>query len=169
LTAFVAARAGFDVTISVRHPHQRSAAWRLGASRVVDSDRAALLDASSGRPPDVVFETVGGEAATLDLALEVVRPGGSIVTLGLFTRLLTLHPLRFLAKEVRIVPSMMYSRKGGRPDFVAALELLRTDHERLATLITHQVGLGEIDRAFALAADKRSGAIKVSIGMGQKL
>jgi 2-desacetyl-2-hydroxyethyl bacteriochlorophyllide A dehydrogenase len=169
LTAFVAARRGSVVTVSVRHPHQRRAALALGVSRVVDSDRDAIIAASAARQPDVVFETVGGHAATLDLALEVVRPGGSIVALGLFTRPVTLHPLRFLAKEARIVSSMMYSRNGRRPDFVEALELLRDDRERLATLVTHHVPLDEIDRGFAIAADKRSGAIRVSVEAAQKL
>ena len=169
LTAFVAARGGFNVTVSVRHPHQGRAALMLGASWVVDSDHDAILGAASRHQPDVVFETVGGRAATLDLALEVVRPGGSIVTMGLFTRSVTLNPVRFLAKEVRLVSSMMYSRKGLRPDFVAALELLRDHRERLAPLITHHVQLGEIDRGFRIAADKRSGAIKVCVDVAQKL
>jgi 2-desacetyl-2-hydroxyethyl bacteriochlorophyllide A dehydrogenase len=169
LTAFVAARRGSVVTISVRHPHQRRTALALGVSRVVDADRDAVLAASAARQPDVVFETVGGHAATLDLALEVIRPGGSIVALGLFTRPVTLHPLRFLAKEARIVSSMMYSRNGQRPDFVEAIALLRDDCERLATLVTHHVPLAEIDRGFALAADKRSGAIKVTVAVAQKL
>jgi threonine dehydrogenase-like Zn-dependent dehydrogenase len=81
----------------------------------------------------------------------------------------TLHPLRFLAKEARIVSSMMYSRNGQRPDFVEALELLRDNREHLATLVTHHVALGEIDRGFAIAADKRSGSIKVSVEVAQKL
>ena len=169
LTAFVATRAGCSVTVSVRHPHQGRAALLLGASRVVASDRDAILGSASGRQPDVVFETIGGQAATLDLALEAVRSGGSIVILGLFTRPVTLHPLRLLAKEVRISSSMMYSRKGGCPDFVTALRLLRNDRERLATLITHHVPLESIDRGFAVAVDKRSGAVKVCVDVAQKL
>lgn len=169
LTAFVAAQRGYDVTVSVRHPHQGEAARLLGASRSIASDRDAILRFSQGRQPDVVFETVGGEAPTLDLALEAVRPGGSIVTLGLFTRPVTLHPIRFLAKEVQVVSSMMYSRKGGRPDFVTALDLLRTNRERLATLITHRVPLESIGRGFAIAADKSSGAVKVCVDVNQEL
>ncbi len=169
LTALVAARRGFDVTISLRHPHQRLAAQRLGASRIVASERDAVLGAARRRQPDVVFETVGGQAGTLDLALESVRPGGAIVTMGLFTHPITLHPTRFLAKEVRIVSSMMYSRKNAVPDFVVALELLWDDRERLAPLVTHHVTLEAIDRGFATAADKRSGAIKVCVDVAQKL
>jgi threonine dehydrogenase-like Zn-dependent dehydrogenase len=85
------------------------------------------------------------------------------VTLGVFTRPLQLDPLRFLAKEVRITASMMYRRSGPQPDFATALSLLSAERARLASLITHRVPLEHIERGFALAADKRSGAIKVRV------
>jgi 2-desacetyl-2-hydroxyethyl bacteriochlorophyllide A dehydrogenase len=169
LTAFVAARAGGIVTLSARHPHQADAGRVLGATRIVATDRDAVLEATRDRQPDVVLETVGGDSSTVELALEAVRPGGAIVSVGLFTRPLTLHPLRFLAKEARVTASMMYSRKGDRPDFAAALAFLREEQGRLASLITHRVPLDAIGRGFAIAADKSSGALKVCVEPGQKL
>ncbi|MEO6025697.1 MAG: alcohol dehydrogenase catalytic domain-containing protein [Candidatus Binatia bacterium] len=163
LTAFVAARAGCAVTIAVRHEHQRRAALRLGAARVVSGDRTGVLDAAAMQPPDVVFEAVGGRSDTLDMALAAVRPGGTIVTLGLFTQPIVLHPIRFLAKEVHLVSSMMYSRKGRVADFVTAIDLLSHGREELATLITHHVPLAAIEEGFTLASDKSSGAIKVRV------
>lgn len=163
LTTFVAVRAGCAVTIGVRHEHQRRAALRLGASHVVSSDRASVLAAAEAQQPEVVFEAVGGRSDTLDMALAAVRPGGSIVMLGLFTQPLMLHPIRFLAKEVHLVSSMMYSRNDRIPDFVAAIDLLSRGRLDLATLITHHVPLAAIDEGFGLASDKRSGAIKVRV------
>lgn len=163
LTVFVLARSGCEVTVSVRYPHQRDLAVRLGATHVVDSEPEALLAAVRHRAPDVVFETVGGQAGPLDVALEAVRAGGVIVTLGVFSRPLSLHPLRFLAKEATLTASMMYSRKGGRSDFASALELLRDHREQLAAVITHRVPFARIDEGFRIAADKRSGAVKVSV------
>jgi 2-desacetyl-2-hydroxyethyl bacteriochlorophyllide A dehydrogenase len=169
LTAFAAARAGGTVTMTARHPHQGEAARQLGAVRIVATDRDAVLAATRDRQPDVVLETVGGDSSTIELALEAVRPGGAIVSVGLFTRPITLHPLRFLAKEARVTASMMYSRKGDRPDFVTALAFLREEQRRLATLITHRVPLDAIARGFAIAADKSSGALKVCVERRQKL
>ena len=163
LTAFMAARVGASVTISVRHPHQGAAALRLGAHDVVDADPHAVIARVAPRPPDVVFETVGGRAATLPLALAAVRPGGTIVTLGVFSTPIVLDPIAFLTKEVRVMASMMYSRKAPDADFTIALRVLRDERSRLATLVTHDVPLSEIDRAFALASDKHSGAIKVAV------
>jgi 2-desacetyl-2-hydroxyethyl bacteriochlorophyllide A dehydrogenase len=169
LTAFVAAQRGCTVTISVRHPHQRRLARLFGSSRIVSSNREAILDVFQETRFDVVFETVGGKATTIDVALASVREGGSIVVLGLFNKPVTLDPVPFLAKEVRIVSSMMYSRNGRVPDFVAALEILQNERKRLSALITHHVSLEAIDDGFSLASDKRSGAIKVCVDMSQKL
>jgi len=160
VTAFLAARTGASVAVSTRHAHQRQAALRLGAFRVLETDEAVLGMTSA--PPNIVFETVGGRAATLPLALACLRPGGTIVTMGVFSRPMTLDPLVFLAKEVRLVASMTYSRRE-RPDFTAALETLRDARADLAPLVTHTVPLAEIQRGFVLARDKRSGAVKVAV------
>ncbi len=162
LAAFVVADRGADVTISARYAQQRAAARDLGATRVLDADRAAVLAACADDRPDVVLETVGGAGGTLDLALEVVRPGGRIVGLGMFTQPIALDPLRFLMKEVRLVSSMTYCRRG-EPDFVHALDLLARECVRLQRLITHRVPLADVARGFAIAADKTSGAIKVAV------
>ncbi len=58
---------------------------------------------------------------------------------------------------------MTYCRRGARTDFETALALLAAERARLAALITHRVPLTEAARAFALAADKASGAIKVAV------
>jgi 2-desacetyl-2-hydroxyethyl bacteriochlorophyllide A dehydrogenase len=162
LAAFAAAARGGRVTVSARHPHQAEAARALGIG-VVGTAQEEILARFDGAPPDVVLETVGGLAATLDLALRVVRPGGRIVALGKFTRPITLPPLRFLMKEVHLTSSMTYCHRGARPDFEIALALLARAAPQLAPLITHRVALTDVERGFALAADKTSGAIKVVV------
>lgn len=169
LTAFVLAQSGCEVTLAARYSHQRDRGLGVGAARVVGSERDAVLEAVRGhRAPDLVFETVGGQDGPLDLALEAVRAGGSIVTLGVFSRPLSLHPLRFLAKEATLTASLMYSRKGGRPDFATALTLLSEHRDQLASLITDRVPLERINEGFRLAGDKRAGAVKVSVDVARE-
>lgn len=163
LAAFVAVTRGARVTVSARHRHQAEAARMLGAHDVVGTGREEILARCAAAPPDAVLETVGGATATLDLALRAARPGGRIVALGVFTEPISLPPLLFLVKEVRLLPSMTYCRRGPHTDFETALALLGRERARLATLITHRVPLREVARAFALAADKASGAIKVAV------
>jgi len=162
LAAFAAVRVGAQVTVSARHRHQAAAARALGAARVVDATPDVIARHAASAPPDIVVETVGGSAETLDLALRVVRPGGRVVALGKFTQPIALPPLRFLMKEVQLASSMTYCRQGPRPDFATALALL-AEHPRLATLVTHTVALADVARGFALAADKASGALKVAV------
>lgn len=166
LSVMVARAAGAaEVLISARHPHQAEKARRLGA-RVFearddgDSARAAY---AADHPIDAVIETVGGIADTIGDAVRCVRPGGSVVVLGVFATLPSLPALLLLTKEVRIVGSMVYDRTGPRADFDVAIDLLARQREAAASLITHRVGLDAIQSAFRTAADKRSGAIKVCV------
>ena len=92
------------------------------------------------------------------------RPGGTICVLGAFTSSPPFPALFVLAKELRIVGSLVYGRAGARADFDIVLDILRRQGRRIAeTLITHRFPLADIGRAFATAADKTTGSIKVTI------
>jgi 2-desacetyl-2-hydroxyethyl bacteriochlorophyllide A dehydrogenase len=167
LMAVVAARAGGagEIVVTARRPQQKAAALALGADRVVDDgDLAGLLGDAVEAPIDLVIETVGGTADTLDSAVAACRPGGSICVLGAFTRSPTFPALFVLAKELRIIGSFVYSRAGARADFDIVLDLLRRQGQRIAsTLITHRFPLDQIGQAFETAADKKTGSIKVTV------
>ncbi len=167
LMSAAAARAtgAADVWITARYPQQSRAAESLGATRIfsgADASRAVAA-AASERPIDVVIETVGGAADTLPEALQLVRPGGTIAVLGLFANTAALDVFSLVVREVRVVGSLTYGRAGLRADFDIALQLLAAQPERFRQLITHAVPLREVARGFAIAADKRSGSIKVAV------
>jgi 2-desacetyl-2-hydroxyethyl bacteriochlorophyllide A dehydrogenase len=164
LMAVAAARAGgaAEIVVTARRPQQRAAALALGAGRVLDPTDPAALDVSA----DLVVETVGGEADTLDTAAAACRPGGTICVLGVFNRAPTFPAIPVLVKELRLVGSFVYGRAGARADFDIALDLLAREGARLAaTVITHRFGLDEIAPAFRTAADKATGSIKVTIAV----
>jgi len=122
------------------------------------------MSEASDDPVDLVIETVGGTADTLDTAVAVCRPGGTICVLGAFTKSPPFPALFVLVKELRILGSLVYGRAGARADFDIALDLLRRQGKRIAeTLITHRFPLDRIDDAFRTAADKTTGSIKVTI------
>jgi threonine dehydrogenase-like Zn-dependent dehydrogenase len=64
---------------------------------------------------------------------------------------------------VTVAWSYCYAHGEERADFADALRLLGDGRERLARLLTHSVPLDDAASAFALAADRRAGAIKVSV------
>ncbi|MCY3963876.1 MAG: alcohol dehydrogenase catalytic domain-containing protein [Acidobacteria bacterium] len=148
------------VAITARHPHQAAAAKRLGAHEVLD---AGSPDDLTGYDADLVVETVGGLADTMTAAGIALAPGGTICVLGVFMGPLTLDPLVLLGKEARLQWSNCYSRRPGEVDFVEAVELLVAGADGFDSLLTHQVPLNEIERAFEIAGDKRSGAVKVTV------
>ena len=167
LMAVAAARAAgaAEVWIAARYEQQERAALRLGATRVFRGDAAAeeLRVACREHAVDAVVETVGGTAGTVGDAVRHVRRGGTVVVLGIFTEEVALDATTLVVKEVRLVGSMTYGRSGSRADFERAIALLAASPEAFRELITHRFALDEIERAFTLAADKSSGAIKVQI------
>ena len=167
LLAVAAAKAAgaSEVWVTARHTQQSAAAAALGAARVFSGAEAAdaLSTQARQQPVDVVVETVGGTADTINDGVHLVRPGGYLVVLGVFTAMPSLNTLSLITKEVRIVGSLTYSRPGPRADFDVALALLADQPERFRRLITHRFPLPEITQGFATAADKRSGSIKVAI------
>lgn len=154
-----AAGAG-EIIATYRHEHQGQAALVAGADRAVaDGDIGGL----EGEGIDVVVETVGGAAPTLGQALGLVRPGGRISVLGLFTQTAQLNALALMLKEVRIAGGITYCRPGAHSDFDVALGILQREPETARSLITHRFPIEEAAAAFATAADKTSGSLKVQV------
>jgi 2-desacetyl-2-hydroxyethyl bacteriochlorophyllide A dehydrogenase len=158
LLAVAAARhlGAASVAVTARYDHQRALALRLGCDHALADDASAVPE-----PPDVVIETVGGNAGTVGEGMDVIARGGTIVVVGLFERPIALPPLALLVKETRIVGSMVYNRRAGRSDFELALEILSEQASPLRNLITHVLPLTDAQRAFSIAGDKRTGAVKV--------
>jgi len=166
LVAVAAARqlgAG-HIAISARHPQQKKLAEALGADEVLDPENLA----ASRAKPDVVLETVGGEATTVADGMFAVARGGTIVVIGLFEKSPVFDPLVMIMKEVRLVGSMVYNRPlMGVADFDVALECIAAHADAMRGLVTHTFPLGDVQKAFETAADKKSGAVKVMLAPGE--
>ena len=155
-----------EISITARHGHQAEAARRMGATRVFpanpegDRDRADFFRDSL---PDVVLETAGGAGETLNDAIQSVRPGGTVVLLGIFPSQPSCDALSLVVKEVRLVGSLTYGRRDGRADFELALEMMASTAPVVRDLVTHRFELEGIQEAFETASDKKRGAIKVAV------
>jgi len=148
------------VAITARHPQQIDAAKRLGLLPLPEHELKAW---AAEAQPDVVIETVGGQAKTLLDATRHCRAGGRIVVLGIFSKRVEVSGYQLATRELEIVGSNMYgaSRRGSQ--FRAAVELLPRYASEIAPLQTHRFALSRLDDAFAAASDKHSGAIKVTV------
>lgn len=149
LCAAAAARArGARVEIVARHDHQLAAAERLGAAEAGD------------RPADVVVEAAGTESALAD-AVDRCEPGGIVVVPGTYWDDVRLPGMLMGMKEVSLVPSIMYGATTGPRDVTVAAALLAADPDIAAAMITHRFPLDDASAAFATAADRAAGSIKV--------
>ncbi len=146
-----------EVWLTARHPHQAQVGERLGASRVLKEDDVPAECA------DLVVESVGGSADTLDRAAHAVARGGAVSVVGVFMGPVTLQALPLFVKESTLAWSNCYWHPHEGADFETAVELVSARRAALADVATHAVPLAEIDRAFQLASDKRAGVIKVTV------
>ena len=155
-----------EIVLTSRHRHQSELGEELGASRVLTDAEATEEVLASNPPedkPEIVVETVGGSANTLRLGAAAVAPGGTVSVLGVFLGELKLEPWSLLFKEVKLQWSSCYTRSPGPSDFEESLRLLKEHSETWSGLLTHRLPLDEIAQGFALASDKTSGAVKVTM------
>jgi S-(hydroxymethyl)glutathione dehydrogenase / alcohol dehydrogenase len=145
LQVIAAARlAGAGTIVAVdRRPDKLEHALRRGATHAVDAspgDAAAQVIALTSGGADHVFEVVGA-AATIRLAWDTLRPGGTAVVVGLAPRGIevALPAIEFLS-EKSIVGSYY-----GTGDPVAALpglvELVRSGRLELGDVVSHLIEL----------------------------
>ena len=103
--------------------------------------------------------TESGLARCADLA----RPGGRVVLLGVYHGLVPIPGVMTLVKELSWIGAMAYERHDGVREVDEVAALLAASRDIAATLITHRFPLEQAADAFRVAADRKSGVIKVAI------
>ncbi|MFN0094934.1 MAG: zinc-binding dehydrogenase [Dehalococcoidia bacterium] len=155
-------RAG-EVAITARYAHQAAAALALGASAAFEPGSDDLKRWSRARRPDVVVETVGGTADTLAEAFRVVRPGGTIVAIGVFTGHTQINGFKLVNEEIKLVGSVMYGRAGSTSEYGVAASLLGRYASDLPRFQTAVFPLARAREGFEAAVDKTTGNLKVAL------
>jgi threonine dehydrogenase-like Zn-dependent dehydrogenase len=148
------------VAMTARYPHQAEAARRIGIEPVHEPDALAF---AADFEPDVVIESVGGTASTIEQSMAAARTGGLIVVQGLFSKPSTIDASLFVFKELRMVGSKIYGQSFHGPEFEAATRLLPRHRDTIHVLQTHRFPLSRIDEAFVAASDKSLSPIKVTV------
>jgi threonine dehydrogenase-like Zn-dependent dehydrogenase len=147
LAVAAAQHQGLDVDVDTRHDHQLAAAERLG----------------SGRPSgvyDVVLDAAGSESSMARSA-EAARPGGRIVSLGVYMTTMPIPGLLSLNKELTYINSIAYGRHNGVREVEEVASMLAAKPEVARTIITHRYPINDAQEAFRVAAERNAGAIKV--------
>jgi threonine dehydrogenase-like Zn-dependent dehydrogenase len=167
LCAAVGARLmGASTVIGVdRLPARLDVARRLGTDLVVDASKSdpvsEIMRLTDGRGVDVAIEALGTQA-TFEAALRVLRPGGTLSSLGIYSSDLTLPYLAFAAGlgDHRIVTSLC---PGGKERMRRLLAVVGSGRVDLRSLVTHHFSLDRIEDAYELFSHQRDGVLKVAI------
>lgn len=164
LAAVMAARflGAEEVTIVGRYDYQRDAAVRLGADRAL-AERSDLEGSLRRARANVVIEAVGGGAATLELAMNVVAKRGEVIVLGAFDRPQAVNAGRALTRETRVFFPVSYARLGGLHDFDIALDLMASGGFPLEHLRLRAFPLSDIASAFESFEDKTDPVTRILV------
>ena len=158
--AFWARRMGAkSVTMLDLHDLQKERALNLGATGFVTSgdDLHPRVEAALGGPADIVFECVGN-VGLIDHCIDLVRPRGEVVVLGLCTKPDRLDSFRAISKEVTITMSVFFDMS----EFESAIDVLDAQTYAPTHLISDTVSLTELPTAFE-ALRNRSHQCKVMV------
>lgn len=146
-------------------PERARIAQRLGADHVIDFRKSdpvdEILKLTNGRGVDVSIEALGTQS-TFEAALRVLRPGGTLSSLGVYSKDLTIPLGAFAAGlgDHKIVTTLC---PGGKERMRRLMEVIASGRTDLKPLVTHRYKLDDIVAAYELFAHQRDGVLKVAI------
>ena len=148
-----------------RVPERLAIARRLGADHLVDFSRVnpvqEIMRLTDGRGVDVATEALGTQA-TFESAMRVLRPGGTLSSLGVYSTDLTIPYDAFAAGlgDHTIVTTLC---PGGKERMRRLMEVIANGRLDLKPLVTHRFTLDQIVEAYDLFSHQRDGVMKVAI------
>ncbi|MCA8881113.1 MAG: NAD(P)-dependent alcohol dehydrogenase [Rhodobacteraceae bacterium] len=138
---------------------------KLGADEVVNFKEAdpveAIMDLTDGRGVDVSIEALGTQA-TFEAALRVLRPGGTLSSLGVYSTDLKI-PLDAFSAGLGDNAIKTALCPGGKERMRRMMEVIGSGRVDLKPLVTHRYSLDQIEEAYDLFANQRDGVLKVAI------
>ena len=160
VTAFARQAGAAHVVVSELASGRRAIAADFGATALIDpatEDVGAAFARAAGAPPDVIFECVG-VAGLIPQCVDLSKPRGRIVVVGVCPTEDRVTPQRAMAKELSIQFIMGY----GKTDWRRVLDLLDAGRIAPGAMVTDSVSLDELPAAFE-ALRRPTGQIKLLV------
>ena len=146
-------------------PARLDVARRLGADHVIDfkaSDPVErITELTDGRGVDVAVEALGTQA-TFESSLRVLRPGGTVSSLGVYSQDLRI-PLDAFAAGLGDKTIVSTLCPGGKERMRRLMNVVASGRIDLEPLVTHRYRLDDIEAAYDLFANQRDGVLKVAV------
>jgi len=146
-------------------PERIAMARSMGADHVVDFRVAdpvsEIMKITNGRGVDVAIEALG-LPETFEAALRVLRPGGTLSSLGVYSSDLRIPLAAFTAGlgDHKIITTLC---PGGKERMRRLMDVVGSGRIDTRPLVTHRFKLDEIEAAYDLFAHQRDGVLKVAI------
>jgi len=157
---------GASLIIAVeRLPERIEVARKMGADVIVDFSQQDPVDEimkiTDGRGVDVAIEALGLQQ-TFEASLRVLKPGGTLSSLGVYSEDLTIPLDAFHAGlgDHRIITSLC---PGGKERMRRLMNVIEGGRVDLEPLVTHRYSLDDIEEAYDLFANQRDGVMKVAV------
>ena len=137
----------------------------MGADLVIDSSKVdpvqEILRLTDGRGVDVAIEALGLQA-TFEACLRVLRPGGTLSSLGVYSGDLAipLGPFGAGLADLRILTTLC---PGGKERMRRLMSVIQSGRLDLKPMVTHRFRLDDIEKAYDLFGHQRDGVLKVAI------
>lgn len=144
---------------------------RLGISRTLGADITLnftqcdvveeVMKLTGGRGADSAIEALGLQS-TFESALRVIKPGGTLSSLGVYSTDLVIPLSAFSAGlgDHRIVSALC---PGGKERMRRLMNVLASQRLDLGVLVSHHYKLDDIAAAYDLFANQRDGVLKVAL------
>lgn len=141
----MAKKMGADVTLNFKH------------CDVVDE----VMKLTGGRGADSAIEALGTQG-TFETALRVLKPGGTLSSLGVYSSDLTIPLAAFAAGlgDHKINTALC---PGGKERMRRLMNVVASSRLDLGLLVTHHFKLDDIVAAYDLFAHQRDGVLKIAI------
>ena len=141
----ISKKMGADVTLNFRNVD------------VVDE----VMKITNGRGADASIEALGTQL-TFQQALRVLKPGGTLSSLGVYSEDLTIPISAFAAGlgDHKINTALC---PGGKERMRRLLSVVESGRVDLGVLVTHEYKLDDIVQAYDLFANQRDGVLKIAI------
>jgi threonine dehydrogenase-like Zn-dependent dehydrogenase len=146
-------------------PERLAMAKTLGADVLINAKQqdpvATILEGTGGRGVDVAIEALGTQP-TFENCLRVLRPGGVLSSLGVYSGKLSL-PLDAFAAGLGDHTVITTLCPGGKERMRRLMNVLASGRADLRPLVTHRFKLDQIEEAYDLFSHQRDGVLKVAI------
>jgi len=146
-------------------PERLAMARRMGADEVVNFKETdaveAIMALTRGRGVDSAIEALGLQS-TFEQCLRVLKPGGTLSSLGVYSEDLRIPLAAFHAGlgDNKIVTSLC---PGGKERMRRLMNVIAGQRLDLGPLVTHHFSLDQIEAAYELFGNQRDGVLKVAI------